>query len=116
MMSNIQDKPSVSGTKMKWYIAVAANCSRDRSTTVGSIMAVLPVDRTGRSDDARTHHIVIDGDAIRFDERIPEGGEQNHLQHQHENQVPPESRAQPTDDAACMIALLHGVPQGQSAE
>ncbi len=29
----------VSGGKMKWYIAVTANCSRDNSTTVESIMA-----------------------------------------------------------------------------
>src|ERR1700687_72223 len=31
-MTRIHDSPSVSGTNRKWYIAVAANCSRDTLT------------------------------------------------------------------------------------
>ncbi|GGE03441.1 hypothetical protein GCM10011390_22930 [Aureimonas endophytica] len=42
MIAIMKDRPSVSGTKRKWYIAVAANWSRDRSTTVMSIMIVHP--------------------------------------------------------------------------
>src|SRR5579871_2675053 len=38
MIASNTESPSVSGTNRKWYIAVRANCSRDRSTTVGSIM------------------------------------------------------------------------------
>ena len=34
-------KPSVSGTKMKWYIEVKANCSLDRSTSSDEIIADL---------------------------------------------------------------------------
>ncbi|MOA40474.1 hypothetical protein D3C78_1623520 [compost metagenome] len=34
MMATMKDRPSVSGTNRKWYIAVRANCSRDSSTTV----------------------------------------------------------------------------------
>ena len=34
MMTSSQVSPSVNGTKMKWYIAVAANCQRDNSTNV----------------------------------------------------------------------------------
>src|SRR6266571_4996165 len=33
MITRIQDRPSVSGTNRKWYMAVAANCRRDRLTT-----------------------------------------------------------------------------------
>src|SRR5450631_812890 len=39
MITSIHTKPSVSGTNRKWYSAVTANCSRERSTTAGSIMA-----------------------------------------------------------------------------
>src|SRR3977135_2613613 len=39
MITSIHTSPSVSGTNRKWYSAVIANCNRDRSTTVGSIMA-----------------------------------------------------------------------------
>ncbi len=34
MMATMNDRPRVSGTNRKWYIAVSANCSRDSSTTV----------------------------------------------------------------------------------
>src|SRR5262245_1619033 len=37
------DSPSVSGTNRKWYKAVAANCRRDRSTTVSLTMGTFPV-------------------------------------------------------------------------
>src|SRR5512141_1169125 len=33
MMTRMNASPSVSGTNRKWYSAVAANCSRDRSTS-----------------------------------------------------------------------------------
>src|SRR5690606_20568713 len=36
MIASRNDSPSVSGTKRKWYIAVSANCSRDRITTSSS--------------------------------------------------------------------------------
>ncbi len=42
MMATRNERPSVRGTNKKWYIAVKANCSRDSSTTVESIMAWLP--------------------------------------------------------------------------
>jgi type II secretory pathway predicted ATPase ExeA len=42
MMTSIHTMPSVSGTKRKWYIAVAANCSRDRSTSCGAFLENLP--------------------------------------------------------------------------
>src|SRR5579863_3354339 len=38
MIASSTESPSVNGTNRKWYIAVRANCRRDRSTTVGSIM------------------------------------------------------------------------------
>jgi hypothetical protein len=41
MMARRKESPKVNGTKIKWYIAVAANCSRDKSTTVSLIMARL---------------------------------------------------------------------------
>ena len=33
MMTSMKDRPSVSGTNRKWYIAVRANWSRESSTT-----------------------------------------------------------------------------------
>src|SRR5450432_3771249 len=45
MITSIHTRPSVSGTNRKWYSAVTANCSRERSTVTGSIMAG---DRRGR--------------------------------------------------------------------
>src|SRR5512135_987878 len=33
MMTRMNASPSVSGTNRKWYSAVTANCSRDRSTS-----------------------------------------------------------------------------------
>ena len=41
MMTSSQTMPSVSGTKRKWYRAVAANCSRERSTNCSLIMRNL---------------------------------------------------------------------------
>ncbi|MNF17822.1 hypothetical protein D3C80_2215540 [compost metagenome] len=38
MMATRNDRPRVSGTNRKWYIAVRANCRRDSSTTVMSGM------------------------------------------------------------------------------
>ena len=32
------ERPMVSGTNRKWYIAVSANCRRERSTTVSSLI------------------------------------------------------------------------------
>ena len=34
------ESPSVSGTKRKWYMAVSANCQRDRSATNSSGMVI----------------------------------------------------------------------------
>src|SRR5690606_1810306 len=34
--------PRVRGTNRKWYIAVMANCRRDRSTTVSEIISAPP--------------------------------------------------------------------------
>jgi len=36
MITRIQERPKVRGTKTKWYIAVAANCHCDSSTIVDS--------------------------------------------------------------------------------
>jgi hypothetical protein len=46
MMASMKARPSVSGTNRKWYIAVSANCQRDRSTTAWSIMGVSLRKRT----------------------------------------------------------------------
>src|SRR5882757_3268753 len=55
--SNSQTMPSVSGTNRKWYSAVAANCSRDRSTSCSVATTVSPelaqAERLGRV--ARIH-------------------------------------------------------------
>src|SRR3990167_1921964 len=41
MITSSQTMPSVSGTKRKWYMAVAANCRRERSTSCSEITASL---------------------------------------------------------------------------
>jgi len=42
MITSIQLMPRVSGTNRKWYIAVMANCHRDRSIIVSSNIERLP--------------------------------------------------------------------------
>jgi hypothetical protein len=54
MMTSIHTMPSVSGTNRKWYIAVAANCSRDRSTSCSLTMRLEDDD-----EDDFTHQFPV---------------------------------------------------------
>src|SRR5450432_3068638 len=77
MIASIHTRPSVSGTNRKWYSAVIANCRRDRSTVVGSIMAggghggVVEL-----LDDCRGRRLRT---RPRFDEHEPQQNEERQL-------------------------------------
>src|ERR1700704_5904354 len=86
--SNNQTRPSVSGTKRKWYSAVAANCSRERSTSsslptvvssplnLGSVRRMKQAERFGRV-------LRVDQDFLAPHEREPQKCQQQELDDHH---------------------------------
>src|SRR5450755_1170436 len=85
IITSIHTRPSVSGTNRKWYSAVIANCSRDRSTVAGSIMA-------GRWDSGQVE-LLHDGRGRRgtgpgFNDREPEHQEERQLDDDDEANLP----------------------------
>src|SRR5579872_6593649 len=90
MIASSTESPSVSGTNRKWYIAVRANCRRDRSTAAESIMGGLGrVSRRGRHQMAEHGngarlHAVRRTEAQEIDER-----EAERLQRQHGRNLAP---------------------------
>src|SRR5665647_855398 len=76
--------PNVSGTKRKWYMAVTANCSRDRSTS--DSFTVFSSRRWHlRQAKAGTlrHRGGVDGDALPSNKDKPQGGEEYQLDGEH---------------------------------
>ena len=49
MIASMKARPSVSGMNRKWYMAVSANCHRDRSTTSISTIKRLHPAATSRA-------------------------------------------------------------------
>src|ERR1700730_17766858 len=88
MMTRIQDRPSVSGTNRKWYSAVTANCSRDRSTT--SAEGIRGLRERGGSE-----HLLLDAQRIhrhlrrrrRTAEGIPENSATDRLDAKYHDDV-----------------------------
>src|ERR1700680_1086198 len=88
MMTRIQDRPSVSGTNRKWYSAVTANCSRDRSTT--SAEGIRGLRERGGSE-----HLLLDAQRIhrhlrrrrRTEKGIPENSENDRLDGKYHDDV-----------------------------
>src|SRR5579862_2535234 len=86
MITSNHTRPSVSGTKRKWYSAVTANCKRDRSTVVGSIIA--------RYRSSRQIEMLHDGarwsdrPRPRPDEYEPQQDKQRHLHHNNDADLP----------------------------
>src|SRR5450631_1881821 len=86
MITSIHTRPSVSGTNRKWYSAVTANCSRDRSTRVGSIMAGC---RNGGQVDLLNDGGGRHGRAWpELDEHEPQHDEERQLRDDDEAQLP----------------------------
>jgi hypothetical protein len=93
MMTSIHTMPMVSGTNRKWYIAVAANCSRDRSTscslTMGSPDVVCSFELAG----ATTWAAMAPGstDLRVADEGPPQRGDEDQLEDDDEGDLADEA-------------------------
>src|SRR5213593_4581422 len=88
MMTRIHDKPSVSGTNRKWYSAVTANCSRERSTS--SAVGIGFPGRRGRGHEPLGDTVRHETHVLRYrsaEEEQPEEAEPRHLEHENERDV-----------------------------
>src|SRR5450631_134561 len=89
-MTRIHDSPSVNGTNKKWYIAVAANCSRDTLTRSrsGSMRCSFPGCSGLRRVDSLCHTLGADVPAWRTREPdAPDDEERDKLHHEHDRDL-----------------------------
>src|SRR2546430_14384111 len=89
-MTRIHDSPSVSVTKRKWYIAVAANCSRDTLTRSrsGSMRCSFPGRSALRRVDSLCHSLGADVLACRtIEPAAPDDIKRDALHHEHDRDL-----------------------------
>src|SRR5450830_620786 len=87
MMTSIHTMPMVSGTKRKWYRAVAANCSRDRSTSCSEIIESLLGFDALRAQHLRGRSVIVHYHALLAHKGPPQGRQNDQLDHQHNGQL-----------------------------
>src|SRR5574340_1101356 len=82
MITRMNASPSVSGTNRKWYSAVTANCSRDRSTSssvsMGAPGRVVRLG-VGRVDQAFCNAVGIGAHRAAIEKRIEKRHDQQEL-------------------------------------
>src|SRR5690606_1697689 len=88
MMASRKARPGVRGTKRKWYMAVMANCKRDRSTSCSEIIPVLlGYGRARRNRRLRGIGQQVLADALATVHRQGRGGEPQCLDGQQYSQL-----------------------------
>ena len=81
MMTRIKVIPSVRGTNRKWYIAVAANCSRERSTSASVAIRLSCCRKPQRRRDCVAGHGAgVNGHLRAVYEREPQDRENAELE------------------------------------
>src|SRR5450432_673250 len=89
-MTRIHESPSVSGTNRKWYIAVAANCSRDTLTRSrsGSMRCSFPGYSGLRRIDSLSHTLSVAVLACRAREPdAPDDEQRDELHYEHDRDL-----------------------------
>src|SRR5512140_255126 len=85
--------PNVSGTKRKWYMAVTANCSRDRSTSDSfTVFSLRRLHLRHAKTGSLRHHGRIDGDPLPSNKDDPQDGEECQLDGEHHAEMAHEPR------------------------
>src|ERR1700685_4319673 len=97
MMTSRKESPRVSGTNRKWYSAVAANCSREMSTSSWDGIMVMLLLRL-RGEDSGGYFLVIEAGILGGGEPYrPYDGKDEALNCQGQGDLLPQS------DAFCLV-------------